>query len=143
LGWVRGSDVTTVASNGVAGFVSATVSGGSRPRTVVAHADYEQLISRLARAAGSDLMIGGNTRGRHNITSTALSRMVADSSLPPLVPGRLRSTWLLTHLEQRTPLTVLMPAAGLKTVRPLEDLLSYAAPLSPAQARAALRGGAG
>jgi hypothetical protein len=54
--------------------------------------------------------------------------MVADRTLPKLVVGRLRSTWLLGHLDRRTPLPLLMEQAGLKTVRPLEDLLEYAQP---------------
>lgn len=134
LGWVRGTDVT-VDPDGV----HVTVSGGTRPRTVTALAAYQDLLGVLAN--GSDhLLIGGPARGRRNVTSTAISRMVTDQTVPALVVGRLRSTWLLTHLELRTPLPVLMAAAGLTTVRPLEDLLVHARAHSPQDAARWLRG---
>lgn len=124
LGWVSGHDLTATPAG-----VEVTVTGGRRPRTVIALAPYEDLLGDLAGQARSGLMIGGRTRGRHNVTSTALGRMITDRTLPTLVVARLRSTWLLTHLERRTPLLVLMRAAGLKTVRPLEDLLDFATPI--------------
>ena len=40
--------------------------------------------------------------------------------------SRLRSTWLASHLAANTPLPLIMRAAGLKGVRPLEDLLNFA-----------------
>lgn len=126
LAWVRGIDVATSASG-----TEVTICGGSRPRTVTALSDHEALIARLARVAGEGLLIGGTTLGRHNVTSTALGRMVGDRTLPPLVVARLRSTWLVTHLDNYTPLPALMRAAGLRTVRPLEDLLDYASAISP------------
>ena len=66
----------------------------------------------------------------HGRTSPARHcRGCIDETLPKLVVGRLRSTWLLGHLNRRTPLPLLMEQAGLKTVRPLEDLLQHADPL--------------
>ena len=40
---------------------------------------------------------------------------------------------LTTHLAANTPLPVIMRAAGLKTVRPLEDLLDHAPAYSNAE----------
>lgn len=124
LGWVRGTDVAR-DDNGV----QVAVSGGHRPRTVTALATYEDRIHELADGDAGRLLIGGRPGPRKNVTSQPLARMLVDETLPKLVVGRLRSTWLLGHLDRRTPLPLLMKQAGLKTVRPLEDLLEYAEPL--------------
>ncbi len=138
LGWVRGWDVD-LALDGV---VSVTVCGGRRPRSVVCLRHYESQLLSLAERAGEELLIGGRTLGRHNVTSVALGRLIMDLSVPPLVVSRLRSTWLLSHLQANTPLPLIMTAAGLQTVRPLEDLLHHLPELPAAEAGAALRGSA-
>jgi len=134
LAWVRGQDVEELPD----GAVSVTVSGGTRPRTVMALQAHEAQLLKIARAAGSDLLIGGSTRGRRNVTRGPLERVVGGEDLPRLETARLRSTWLLTHLRARTPLPALMNAAGLTTVRPLEDLLHHC-PVDAEAARVALR----
>ena len=135
LGWVRGRDVTRLPDHAV----SVSVSGGTRPRSVVALQRHEEALLQLAAAKGSGLLIGGRVRGRRNITRGPLDRVVGGEDLPRLETARLRSSWLLTHLRAQTPLPALMQAAGLTTVRPLEDLLDLC-PVSPDTARAALRG---
>lgn len=133
MGWVRGVDVT----HGELGL--RVLVGGPRPRDVVCLAEYEDLVAQLADARGDALLIGGQRQGRHNVTSVALNGMIRDSSLPPLVVGRLRSTWLTTHLAANTPLRVIMTAAGLRTVRPLEDLIEYAPDFSEHETARLLR----
>lgn len=134
LAWVRGIDVERRAS----GAVLVTVSGGSRPRQVTALADYEDLLWQTAGHRGEKLVIGGFLRGRRNVTRGPFDNIVGGDDFPRLEPARLRSTWLVTHLRLRTPLPVLMTAAGLSTVRPLEDLLGYAG--DEVDSQAALRG---
>lgn len=135
LAWVRGQDVEELPD----GAVMVTVSGGTRPRTVITLQAHETPLLQLARAAGPGLLlIGGSTRGRRNVTRGPLERVVGGEDLPRLETARLRSTWLLTHLRARTPLPALMAAAGLTTVRPLEDLLHHC-PIAVDAARVALR----
>ena len=134
LAWVGGDDVSPLPDGGV----QVRVSGGTRPRAVVALAAHEDPLLALAEAAGQRLLIGGTLRGRRNVTRGPLADVVGGEDLPRLEPARLRSTWLLTHLQARTPLPALMQAAGLSTVRPLEDLLHHW-PIDPEAARAALR----
>lgn len=138
LGWVRGGDVTRDRG----GTVTVHVCGGSRPRTVVCLAAHEDDIWELAEGCGDRLMIGGQVLGRHNVTSVTLANLITDSTLPRLVTSRLRSTWMLTHLQLGTPLPIFMPAAGLTTVRPLEDLLHYLPDADSEVAAAWLRGSA-
>ncbi len=133
LGWVRGIDIQATA-----GGVEVAV-GGRRPRRIVCLSRYEDRLSQLAAAAGEGLLIGGSVLGRHNVTSVTLGRLLLDKSVPPLVVGRLRSTWLVSHLVANTPLPLIMRAAGLKTVRPLEDLLEFAPGYPDAEAARLLR----
>ncbi|MEJ7706729.1 MAG: hypothetical protein WKF82_05220 [Nocardioidaceae bacterium] len=133
LGWVRGVDVQTT-DNGVEVAV-----GGRRSRVVVCLSRYEDWLADLAPAAGQNLLIGGSVLGRHNVTSVTLGRLLKDTSVPPLVVSRLRSTWLTSHLKANTPLPLIMTAAGLKTVRPLEDLLEFAPGCSDAESARLLR----
>lgn len=121
LAWVRGQDVEQLPD----GSVTVTVSGGTRPRTVVALHAHEMALLELARFTGGGLLIGGSTRGRRNVTRGPLDRVIGGEDLPRLETARLRSTWLLAHLRARTPLPALMSAAGLTTVRPLEDLVRH------------------
>lgn len=134
LAWVRGEDIAQLAD----GAVSVTVSGGTRPRKVIALQAHEAALLELARFTRSGLLIGGTVRGRRNVTRGPLDRVVGGDDLPRLETARLRSTWLLAHLHGRTPLPALMQAAGLTTVRPLEDLLHLCA-IDEDEARAALR----
>jgi len=134
LAWVRGQDVEQFPD----GSVSVTVSGGTRPRTVVALHAHETALLELSRFTSSGLLIGGSTRGRRNVTRGPLDRVIGGEDLPRLETARMRSTWLLAHLRARTPLSALMVAAGLATVRPLEDLLQYC-PVDVEAARVALR----
>ncbi len=134
LAWVRGQDVEQLPD----GAVSVTVSGGTRPRSVVALRAHEIALLELSRFSSGGLLIGGSTRGRRNVTRGPLDRVVGGEDLPRLETARLRSTWLLTHLRARTPLPALMLAAGLTTVRPLEDLLHHC-PIDAEAARIALR----
>ena len=121
LAWVRGQDIEQLQD----GSVSVTVSGGTRPRTVITLEAHEATLLEIARFARAGLLIGGTARGRRNVTRGPLDRVVGGEDLPRLETARLRSTWLLTHLRARTPLPTLMTAAGLTTVRPLEDLLHH------------------
>lgn len=134
LAWVRVGDVVRLQD----GAVRVTVSGGTRPRSVIALQAHEDALLRLAQAAGSGLLIGGSMCGRRNVTRGPLDRIVGGKDLPRLETARLRSSWLLTHLRACTPLPALMQAAGLTTVRPLEDLLHHCS-ISGDEALLALR----
>jgi hypothetical protein len=136
MAWVQGCGVRRDD-----GHLVVRVGGGSRPRQVVVLDRYAESVEQAAAGCGEQLVIGGSALGRHNVTSVALNRMITDRSLPSLVASRLRSTWLTTHLNLRTPLSVLLPAAGLVTARPLGDLLPYVDPI-PTDAVAALLSGA-
>jgi hypothetical protein len=62
-------------------------------------------------------------------------------NLPRLDQGRLRVTWLATHLLRSTPLRLLCAAAGLSSTRTLFDLLPLLPAADMSDAPALLRGG--
>jgi hypothetical protein len=54
-------------------------------------------------------------------------------------PMRLRNTWLVRHLAAGTPLSILMGAADISTVKTLHALLDHVPAASADQISAALR----
>ena len=137
LAWIRGVDLD-VAPDGA---VQVTVAGGSRPRTVTALEDYAPLLQECAEHAGPSLLIGGAILGQSSRAATVLTRLAADKTLEPVQQSRLRSTWVVRHLDLGTPLSVLLAAAGMRSGRSLEHLLPHTAPVDEARARLLLRGG--
>jgi integrase len=112
---VRGTDVVKRA-----GGVLVTV-GGARSRTVPVLQRYQERLLEAAAFAGGRLIVGGRNPDRRNVTDTLSALLSADSSLPRLQAGRLRSTWLV-HCAQRIGLGAFMQAAGISCSQRLGDL---------------------
>lgn len=100
------------------------------------HAWEAQVAALAERPAGRLLRTLGAGTDLHG----HVERLVLGPRTPRLSAGRLRSTWLVTHLAAGTRLPELARAAGLKGITTLSDLLSDVAPLDQADARRALRG---
>jgi integrase len=91
---VRGSDVV-VRADGVLVLVA-----GRRARSVPVLARYQPPLLSAAAFAGETLIVGGREPGRRNLTDELCALLSADRSLPRLVSGRLRSTWLMACARQ-------------------------------------------
>lgn len=115
--------------------------GEPAARFVVVRAEWEDEVIDLARTAGSDYLIGGRSEARNRVADLA-KRLVCPAGHPRLSPGRLRSTWLLSHLVAGTRLPELCRAAGLQGFEVLSDLLPLVAPLGRGEEVSELRGGA-
>lgn len=100
--------------------------GGTLPRTVTCLAAYEEILWEHAQAAGNGLIIAPDKTW---LDEDALSNTLATANEQrppvPVVIMRLRNTWLAHHLVGGTPLTALLPAAGLTTLAHLQDLLPH------------------
>lgn len=116
---VRGSDVSMAG-----GAVRVTV-GKPSPRTVVCLERCEEMVADLAQCSGSECLVGGTNQSNRR-TGALIERLVTPTGHPRLAPARLRSSWLLWHLEAGTRLPELCQAAGLKGTAVLADLLPYA-----------------
>lgn len=133
--------VTRVAAHHVTASASGVVVEVGEPaaRRVVARAEWEDELIGLAASAGNEFLVGGcstSTRRTGHLTE----RLVVPTGHPRLAPARLRSTWLVAHLQAGTRLPELCRAAGLEGVTVLSDLLEFVEPLDDASAVAMLRG---
>jgi integrase len=123
---VRGSDVVARS-----GGVLVTV-GGARARAVPVLERYHERLLEAAAFAGGRYVIGGRNPNRRNVTDTLSSTLSADSSLPRLEAGRLRSTWLV-ECAQRIGLGAFMHAAGITCSQRLGDLTATLPAVSEAE----------
>lgn len=132
---------TQVAARHVNASASGVVVEVGEPaaRRVVAHAHWEHELIRLAATAGDEFLVGGYSTSARR-TGHLIERLVVPTGHPRLAPARLRSTWLMAHLEAGTRLPELCRATGLEGVTVLSDLLELIEPLDDASALAMLRG---
>ena len=120
---VRASDVE-VNDNGI--FVQIN---GERARRVPLLVEWDDLmLATLAQAKDGDLLVLPDRvqRGK-SVVSDFLCSCTGNGLRPHL--QRLRSTWLLAHLNARTPFPALMKAAGLSGLASLDRYLRYVDPL--------------
>lgn len=107
-------------------------------RVVVVLAEWEDDVWELAESAHDEFLVGGKSDSK-NRTSSLTEKLFVPTGHPRLVPARLRSTWLVSHLDAGIRLPELCLAAGIKGATVFTDLLEYLQPLEPDQAAAALR----
>ena len=133
---LHGTDVTRAAGGGVELRLTARLL-----RIVPVLDRYADRLYELAQLNGPGVLIGGTKPDRRAVASPLLHRIKGGNDLPPLEPGRLRSTWLAEHLRGGTRLDVLMAAAGLRTPTTIVDLAGFLDPLPAADVQAQLRHG--
>jgi hypothetical protein len=109
------------------------------PRRVVVRADWEEEIQALAAEAGAEPLIGRHPPSKNRVAHVT-KRLVFPAGHPVLSPPRLRSTWLLTLLDEGVRLPELCAVAGIKGFTAFADLMPYFSPLDQAVADEMLRG---
>jgi integrase len=129
----RGNDVVERAG-GLLVLIS-----GRRARSVAVLERYHGPLLAAAAFAGENMIVGGREPGRRNISDELCAALSADSSLPRLEPGRLRSTWLIACAE-RIGLGAFMQAAGISCSQRLGDLAAQLPAASEPQLVALLGG---
>jgi integrase len=130
---IRGTDVTCRS-----GGVVVTVRG-SRPRAVPVLARYHQPLLASAGFAGQQLITGGTSTGRGNVTNRLASSLAGGTGLARLDTSRLRATWL-AEVAQLLGLATFLHAAGITCSQRLGDITATLQPGSEAEA-VALPGG--
>lgn len=98
--------------------------GGPRARAVPVLMPYQAMLLASARQAGSGFICGGTSPTRKNLTSNLLDHLAGGADLERLDVGRLRATWLATHLA-RLGLVGLLQAAGIICSQRLGDLAGH------------------
>jgi hypothetical protein len=129
--------VSGTAVNKVGGLVVVEVPDPAA-RRVVARAAYAEALLELAAAAGEGLLIGERKVSKNS--SSEFAADIIDQGRIAFSPARLRSTWLVAHLEAGTQLPTLLQAAGMRTFGSLGDLLGFVRPLDDGEARTQLAG---
>jgi hypothetical protein len=132
---LRGSDVVARA-----GGVLVLV-GGQRARSVPVLCRFHEPLLEAARFAGERLICGGREPGRRNVSDALCAALSADSSLPRLEAGRLRSTWLVACARQ-VGLPAFMQAAGIRCSQRLGDLVAALPAAAESELITLLGGGA-
>jgi hypothetical protein len=134
--WVARVDAEDVTATEVGVVVRV---GEPAARVVPVLATWEGELLDLAATSGGEFLVGGRSLSRNRASALAASLMVGNGH-PRFSASRLRSTWLVTHLEMGTRLPELARAAGLQGVTVLSDLLAFVPALDDEAALAMLRG---
>ena len=113
--------------------------GDPAARLVPVLARWEAAVLDLAKTAGGEYLVGGYSTSR-NRASALTASLVVPLGHPKLSCGRLRSTWLLSHLIAGTRLPELASAAGLQGITVLSDLLVNVPPMDEQDFVQMLRG---
>lgn len=123
--WVRADDVLWVDQK-----MCIQVSRGAT-RVVPVLKPYWATLQHLTDGLPGDayLLSGTNVLHGHNHLSQALDHLDIPRGLPSVHCGRLRSTWLVYHLNINTRIPELLAAAGLHSTTWLSDLMPYVPPL--------------
>ena len=102
-------------------------------------ARYHEILLASARFAGQNLVTGGTSPGRHNITNPLARSLAGGTGLPRLDTSRLRATWLADCVELLG-LATFLHAAGITCSQRLGDIIATLQPGDEEQA-VALPGG--
>jgi len=113
--------------------------GEPQPRLVPVLVEWHDEVRGLADATGTGCLVGPSSTSR-NRASALVSWLIVGHGQPKFSMSRLRSTWLVRHLELGTRLPELTHAAGLADTRVLSDLLDHVPPMPTVDALRALQG---
>jgi len=113
---------------------------GPRARVVPVLGEYHERLLGAVSSAGEGFICGGRSPTRRNVTTNLLDQLSGGTDLGRLDVGRLRATWLATHL-QRLGLGALLAAAGISCSQRLGDLAAHLPALDEATMVALLGGG--
>ncbi|MET4583764.1 hypothetical protein ABIE21_003295 [Conyzicola nivalis] len=114
--------------------------GGKKPRTVTCLASWEEDVRRLLESplAGQHLFHKDERPTTPALYAARFINTVANEGAAFKVE-RLRSTWIVEHINARTPVFALMHALGSKSLSSLERLERFAAVPDDATLTAAFR----
>lgn len=135
---LRARDVTTGS-----GFVTVTASGfrGAGARRVPIRAEWEQEVASLVANLDLDcLALFPNRRQATTASVAAIISRVGKPSTVQLDSRRLRTTWVVTLMNEQVPESVVSTAAGLASLQHYKKWLSPRT-VSEETARVLLRGG--
>lgn len=139
---LMGADLKAVAGTDVvarSGGLVVVVRRGRCPRVVPVLARYHERLRLASRDAGGELLIGGTTTSRRNVTTRLTASLAGGADLARLDISRLRATWLC-EVAETIGLRAFMDAAGVVCSQRLGDIVAHLEPVGEAEAVARLGG---
>lgn len=114
---------------------------GRRPRLAVCRRDWEGILADGASRAGDRFLfrVERETCAKNTI-SNYVTKFAKPELCPPLSAQRCRATWIVQHLTDRTPVAVLIAAAGVDTLHALSRYLVFVLDMSDEEKVSYLRG---
>jgi len=109
---------------------------GDRPRHVPILATWAPHLTNVSRKPDEPVFLPGRAYRSANLTGLFIMK---SDNRPPLIVRRMRSTWIIGHLNRGTPVLPLLRAAGLNTIEPLDRYLRHTEPWLTHAAADALR----
>ncbi|TFB56757.1 site-specific integrase [Cryobacterium tagatosivorans] len=121
--------------------VLATVRG-AKARYVPLLAKWEPWLQEaIADLHDGDFVFGDPSRqGSRNVVNEFIQRVGRTAKMPVPQTNRMRATWLVTHLANRTNMRALMRAGGVEKFENLARLLKFVPELDTVEYRRHLRG---
>lgn len=114
---------------------------GNRARITWVRRDHEELVRVGVTGVAADSLVLGRIADRRNIVSSVADKADLFGEVPHLEAARLRATWLSVLMCDRTPIAVILDAAGLKSARTLTELIETLPAPNPEDVCTDLRGG--
>lgn len=98
---------------------------GERPRHVPILATWAPHLTNAPGKPDEPVFLPGRAYRSANLTGLFIMK---SDNRPPLIVRRMRSTWIIAHLNRGTPVLPLLRAAGLNTIEPLDRYLRHTEP---------------
>jgi len=112
---------------------------GERPRDVGVVRAWEAALIERVRSGGADKFAFREARTSEN--HNAITDFVARSASPITIQARrMRTTWLVHHMNAGTPIPIFLEAAGIVSLEALDRFLVFADTPSRAETLRSLRG---
>lgn len=103
-------------------------------RTIAVHREWADRVADLAATYPEEPLAGTPRTGRTRVGSAFVATLTRSFTYglrtPPLVPGRIRTTWGVHQIVAGTPISVVARAMGYKHMKSLGDLLDQLPPAS-------------
>lgn len=133
--WAR--EYLTASGSGLTleGDVTRLAVTGSKCRTVTVRSSFAATLWRLAEEHPDQPFVGAPDREWDRARTWHALRYIQTPTDLPLETERLRSTWLVHHLNRNVNVVVLLREAGLVTTKALTQLLPHLSEPDPAQMR--------
>ena len=88
---------------------------------------FDDMARVLSEVVDDGPLIGGESTNNHR--TSRVTERISKHSQVRLEPARMRSSWFVRHLNNRTDLQFLLEMAGLKSMTTIWDLMAFVTPV--------------